>query len=203
MNELSVELRDGRGKGAARKLRAAGRVPAVLYGGGRPARPLAVDPDALVDIFRKSGDRNTLLHLKVGDASVPALVKDLQRHPVSRQVLHVDFYECEAGRNVEVTVPLLPVGRPVGATLGGRVRLIRRGLRVRCPHDKIPAGLEVDVTPLQVGDMIRVSAVTPPESVEILFDNDFNIVTCQGKRAEIVEETEEESEEDTDAGSDD
>jgi large subunit ribosomal protein L25 len=177
------------GKGVARKLRATGKIPAVIYGPNCEARPLAVDPTALQGIFKLTKNRNTVVQLDVpGEGTVPCLVREAQRHPLSRDLLHVDFYRVDHGHPVQVKVPVRPVGKAAGAALGGRLRMIRRELWVRCDFERIPATLDLDVTPMNIGDMLPVSAFQPPEGVEIIYDNDFNVVTLYGKRgAKVVE----------------
>lgn len=178
---LSAEIRSETGKGAARKARAAGKLPGVLYGVGE-ATSVAVDPKAFDDIFRLSQNRNTIVNLDFGDKTVPTLVKDVQRHPVTRRMLHVDFFQVEPGKPLEVLVKVRGVGRPAGASVGGRLRIIRRDLRTRCTYDKIPESFDVDVTPMNVGDMVKASEVVTPEGVEVVYDNDFNVLTVYGKR---------------------
>lgn len=175
-------------KGAARKARAKGEAPGVVYGSGQAARPVTFDPAALAELFKQSGDRNTILDLKVGGAApVKALVREVQRHPVSRVILHVDFYEVPT-TPVTVRVPLVPTGRPKGAVIGGRVRMVRRDLVVAATADRIPRQIEVDVTALDVGDSMSVSQVVAPEGVSIVFDQDFKVVQLEGKAAKEVEE---------------
>lgn len=180
---LDATLRDPSArKHDARKARAEGRLPGVIYGRSYEATPVAVDPAVFDAIFRKSQDKNTLLHLKVGGASVPCLVKTVQRHPASREILHVDFYALDKDQKVVVEVPIDAQGRPRGATLGGKLRLIKRTVPVRVPYDRIPKAIVVDVTPLEIDDLVRVSELRPPEG-EVVFDHDYNVLTIAGKRA--------------------
>ena len=180
---LAAQSRSDFGKGAARKLRQSGRVPAVIYGGGGAATSIAVDPVALQAIFRKTQNRNTLLHLQVEEGkNLPVLVKMVDRHPVSRAIRHIDFYAVSEDKPVDVSVAVRTTGRPEGATLGGRLRIIQRELMVRCRYDRIPASFELDVTSLNIDDMIRASEIETPDGVELLFDHDFNVVTVYGRR---------------------
>lgn len=192
---LAAVLRTDTGKGTARKLRASGKLPAVLYGPEHETVSLAVDPTDLLTIFRHTRDRNTVLQLQLdsGD-TVPVMVRELQRHPVSRQPLHCDFYRVYPHRQVEAMVQVRPVGKAKGAELGGRVRIIRRDLRVRCTFDRIPATIDVDVTPLGVDEMVRASEIPTPDGVSLVFDRDFNVISVYGKKAE-VETTDEDGEE--------
>jgi large subunit ribosomal protein L25 len=180
---LAVEIRSGSGKGDARKLRAAGKIPAVLYSSGEQATQLTLDPTQLTEIFRQTGNRNTIVQLDLNGGSVSALVKEAQRHPVSREILHIDFLQVQDGKQIEVMVPLRPVGRAAGAALGGRVGVIRRKVKVRCAFDLIPEALDIDVTPMNVGDMVKASEIVTPEGVEVVFDHDFYVLSLYGKRA--------------------
>lgn len=180
-NTLSLELRNDAGKGVARKLRADGKAPGVIYADGADATSIAFDTRTLTDIFRRTRNRNTVVQLQMGDKTVPAIVKAAQRHPVSREILHVDFYAV-GDKPIEVMVPVRAVGRPAGASIGGRIRLIRRDLKVKCTYDKIPATLDVDVTPMHIGDFVAASEIPTADGVEILFENDFNVVSCYGKK---------------------
>lgn len=179
---LAIEARTDTGKGVARKLRAEGRVPGVIYRGGDEAKPVALDPIKLLDIFRKTRNANTVLELDLDGETIRAIVKEAQRHPVSRDILHVDFFAVADGEPVTVMVPVRPVGRPAGAQQGGRLQIIRRELKVSCTWDKIPAAIEVDVTPLKVGDLRQASEIPMPEGVTHLYDNDFNVLRLLGKR---------------------
>jgi len=179
---LEVSTRQSVGKGLARRARAVGKVPAVVYGPETSPLSVEVDPVALMNIFKESGDRNTIVDLKLDGATHPCLVREVQRHPLSREVLHVDFYAVPKSREIEIMVPLNPVGRPKGAQLGGRVRLIRRELRAKCVYTKIPATLDVDVTHLDIGDRMKASEIPMPEGVSLAFDNDFNVIELYGKK---------------------
>lgn len=180
---LEATPRSSSRKGAARKNRAAGTVPGVVYGPTHAATPVTLDPARLLDIFKETGDRNTIVSVKVGGAApVPCMVREVQRNPVTRQVLHVDLYAVPQ-HPVTVKVPVAPVGRPKGALIGGRLRTIRRELVVRCTADRIPKHLEVDVSGLDVQDVIRVSQVPTPEGVTVVYDADFPVLSCVGKVA--------------------
>jgi len=195
MTTLEVTVRKGDfGKGSARKLRASGRLPAVIYGPGGDAVALSVCPRDLIQIFKASENRNTVLNLALEGDPVKALVRSVQRHPVTRELLPVDFYRVDDDREVEVMIPVNPVGRPEGAVLGGRLRLIRRVLRARCKPADIPVTFDVDVTHMNINDMIMASDISIPEGVSLVLDGDINVVTVYGSRASLEEEEEEEEE---------
>jgi large subunit ribosomal protein L25 len=179
---LSVDLRQDAGKGVARKLRASGKVPAVVYAQGGEARHGTIDPTRLLEIFRKSRNANTVIELQVDGVTVPAIVQEAQRHPVNRKLLHVDFYAVSKDRPVEVMVPVTTTGKSVGVAQGGRIEVIRRELRTRCPYDRIPEVHEIDVTQLDVGESVKASQVPVQEGVEIVVKTDINVVTCSGKK---------------------
>jgi len=179
---LEVTPRETRGKGSSRKARAAGTVPAVVYGPTETPKAISVDPLKLKELFKQTGDRNTVVQVKIGDAApVACLVREVQKHPASREILHVDFYAVPKAGEVTVLVPVNPVGRPKGALLGGRVRLVRRALKLACPADRIPSKLDIDVTPLDVGDYLKASQVPLPEGCSMVWKQDFNIVGILGK----------------------
>ncbi len=180
---LDVTPRSETGKGWARQVRAEGKVPAVVYGPTTDPKTVTVDPQALVDLFKATQDRNTIVQLQVEGATHPCLVREVQRHPLTREILHVDFYAVPQDKQIEVMVPLNPVGRPKGATLGGRVRLIRRELRAAAIFDKIPKQFDVDVSHLDIGDRMKASEIPMPEGVSLAFDNDFNVIELYGKKA--------------------
>jgi len=182
---LEVSSRVVIGKGENRKARARGLVPAVVYGKTQTPIPVAVDPTKLVEVFKQTQDRNTIVSIKVGDGDViPCLVREVQRHPLSRKIIHVDFYAVPKEEPIEVVVPIRPTGRPKGAQLGGRLRLIRREIRISARYDLIPEAIEVDVSPLDIGDHIRASAMNLPEGVTLVVDNDFIVVTVTGKQSD-------------------
>jgi len=155
----------------------------VIYGRDAQATSIEVDPNVLTTIFRKTQDRNTVVGVQLQGRTVPCLVRDVQRHPVTREILHVDFYKLDEGQEVVVKVPLDPLGRPAGAALGGRLRVLVREVPVRCAWDRIPASLPVDVSGLEVDDFIRLSELPTPEGVSLAAEHDANAVTVYGKRS--------------------
>ena len=194
-NMDTVVRTDNVGKGAARKLRAAGRLPAVVYAQGGEATPIHIDPIALDTIFRKSRNRNTIIHLDVNGTDTPCLIREAQRHPLTREILHVDFYKLAEGQQITVDVPVVAEGRPVGAALGGRLRIIRRTVPVSANWDAIPAAITVDVSAMNIGDFIRISEISTPEGASISYESDFNVINVYGKRGAKAEDGEDGEEE--------
>jgi large subunit ribosomal protein L25 len=176
-----------RGKTATRKVRKAGSLPAVVYGGNGAAKSIQVDTRSLTELFRKTNDRNTIVELQLEGETLPCIVREVQRHPLSRELVHVDFIRVTAGAPVLVQVPVAATGKAKGLAMGGRIQVQRRALTLSCPHDKIPKVIEIDATELDVGDSVRVSAVAAPSGTKILFDTDYPVVTCLGKQKEKEE----------------
>ncbi len=176
---LVVESRANTGKGAVRKLRAAGRIPAILYGQGRESVALTLDPRALERVL-KTGGANTLLDLTVegrSDLGSPvALVKELQRHPIRGTILHADFYQVDLTKSVEVEVPIHLVGKAKGIDFGGILEHSLREVALECLPRSIPASIEVDVSNMEIGDVIHVRDLVLPTGVSLLSDPDLGVV---------------------------
>lgn len=178
---ISVERRTGAGKGSARKLRALGKVPAVVYGPHRDVAQVAVEAE---DIARKlAGLEGThLIRLTAtGDAAAlndrMVLIKELQRHPVSGRFLHADFYEVDLTARLTVSVTLHFVGKPVGVVAGGILQPVLREVEVECLPTEIPEFLEVDVSGLGIHDSVHVGDLKLPEGVSSVGDPTQTIVT--------------------------
>ncbi len=193
--KLAVEPRTETGKGAARKLRRKGMCPAVLYRAGNEPVLFAFDPEELEFAIRKRGDRNSLFQIELDGDTRVCLIKEFQRHPVSRRLRHMDFFEVLADQAVVVKVRVEPLGRAEGTKLGGSLNVLRRTLDVRCLPAHIPASIQVDVTPLNVGDFVRVAEFQAPENTTILFESNFNVISCVGKRLELEDLEDDEDEE--------
>ncbi len=193
---LDATLRENTGKGGARKLRAAARLPAVVYRAGDPATSIAIDPAAVELAFKKTGNRNTLVELDIaGDRKRTCLVRAAQRHPVSRRLEHIDFYEVESDQLVTVKVDVKPIGTAKGLKLGGTLRVIRRTMDVRCKPADIPASIDVDVNTLGVGEFVTAANIPSPKGCELLFGSDFNVITVVGKRLDVDAGEDDEEEE--------
>jgi len=158
---LKAKTRDGSGKGAARKLRADGLVPAVLYGEKKGSRLLSLEERELDALFRHHGLGSHLVDLDVeGEAGGPALVliREIQQHPSRRTLLHLDLQHVSATKKIHLTVPVALKGEPAGVKTGGGVlELLARELEIQCLPDNIPSEIEVDVTALEIGDSVHVS----------------------------------------------
>ncbi len=127
-----------------------------------------------------------MVELGIDGTTYTCLVKATQRDPVTANLLHVDFFEVDDNENVLVVVPVTTTGKAPGVVAGGKLRLIKRDLKVRCKPGAIPESVPVDVSSLNIGDFIRVSRVAAPESTEIVAPNDFNVLTVIGKRGAMM-----------------
>ena len=188
---LKATIRTDSGKGVARKIRREGKIPAVVYRGGDNAISMVIDPAEITLKFNRTGNRNTLVSLDLESGSRLCLVREVQRHPVSGNLRHIDFYEVEDNQYITVLVPVQASGTAMGIKLGGQLQLMRRDLSVRCKPADIPSAVTIDVTELDVGEFIRVSQVIAPENTELIYGGDFNVLTVVGKRGPKEEETEE------------
>ncbi len=181
-NELAVEVREGTGKGPARRLRASGRVPAVCYGRGAKSLGISLDPLALDQLLKGStAGLNTLIALQVEGGGEyhgkPMLVKELQRDPVSRQILHADLYAVNLQEAIQVSVPIHLEGSPEGVKMGGILDQTLREVELECMPQAIPEELRLDVSELLVGQSLHVRDLSVPEGATLLSDLDLSVVT--------------------------
>jgi large subunit ribosomal protein L25 len=189
VNALVAELRDATGKGFARRLRAAGRIPAVLYGRGVESKAISVDPSALQRLLQRGGaGMNTLIELTVDGTARTVLVKELQRDPVRGRFLHTDFYLVEHDKTVEVSVPIRLLGRPQGVELGGILDHPLREIELECLPGAIPESVDVEVSELDIGDSIHVRDLELPEGVSVRTDG--NLAVASVIAPAVVEEPE-------------
>ena len=186
---LSAEARTGTGKGVARKLRAAGRVPAVVYGHAREAQALSLQTRELEKLLSTISTGSTVVELALGGAITKTLIREVQRHPFKKQILHVDFQELVAGEKVTVEIPLVFVGTPEGVRLSGALlEQILHSLEVLVDPSNIPNHIDVDVTNLAMGHSLHVRELTLPAGLEVLTDEDATVCAVVAPRA-VVEET--------------
>ncbi len=195
VGKLTVSLRTHSGKGAAIKLRATGKVPGVCYGASPEGRieplPIIVDVKALrlaLDPIRK---KNTVIDLTIDGGDAPrklhALVKDFQIHPIRRDIVHVDLLAIDPNKEVVASVPLEFIGKPAGAINGGQIRTLLRAIDVLSKPADFPVKLVVDVSPLEIGDVIHVSAIGLPAGVVAVTGRDLAVVTCAAPEEDKVE----------------
>ncbi len=194
--ELNVELRESTGKGVARKLRAEGRVPAVVYGKQLDPTPISVSPKELEAAISGEAGTNTLITLKgaAGLEGKMVVLKDAELHPIRREVICADFHAINLQEKSSFMIPVNTVGTSAGQKMGGTLQLIRHELEVMCLPTAVPQHIDIDVTALEIGDTVHIEEVTAPEGVELVFDVNFTVVTVVGHKAES-DESEEEGEE--------
>lgn len=185
---LAAERRSRTGKGAARQLRFAHRVPAVIYGHGRPTESLTVDGKSLELALTGVEWGSAVVQLTVDGTPLRALIREIQRHPVRPDILHVDFYEIHADERVRLRVPVHLVGSPEGVrNQGGVLDQVLRDVEIEVLPEHIPDRVELDVTQLTIGHSLHVSDLVIPNA-EILTDEDLTIATVVPPRAEAEPE---------------
>ena len=175
--KLNVNVREGRGKGAARRARFAGKVPGVVYGTGMEPVPIEVDRREFLTALHTDAGMNVLLDLNLEGKSVLALARELQRDPVKGTLLHADFVQVDVTKTVDVEVPVHVVGEAAGAKEGGVVEQPLFTLHVRCLPTAVPEGIDVDVSALGIGDSLRVGDIQTTGDFEITNDPDEPVVT--------------------------
>jgi len=184
---LNANARGDGGKGAARKLRQSGQIPAIIYGHSRQPQSLSIDTRELERLLERVAAASTVIELSIDGRSARTLIREIQRHPVKRSILHVDFQELVAGEKVTVSIPLVFVGSAEGVRGGGILDQVMHELRIRVDPSNIPNHVDVDVTPLAIGHSIHVRELNIPAGVEVLDEEDATVCTVSAPRA--VEET--------------
>lgn len=174
--KLKAQPRQDRGKGAARRMRARGRVPGVVYGRGDETRPISMDAHELELLFRRVHYENTLIELEIeGAEPVRTVVREVQTHPVRANVLHVDFQQVHAGQKIHVEIPIRLVGTAAGVRAGGVLMHTISDLPVRVLPDSIPEYIAVDISGLGINDSIHLRDIALPAGVEPEIDGDRSI----------------------------
>ena len=183
---LQAEKRDGRGKNEARRLRAAGRIPAVLYGTHKgKATEIAVDPKALLRILHSDSGVNTLIGLSVDGSATRVLVKEYQLDPIDHKLLHADFYQVAMDKAITVTVPIVLKGEPKGAKQqGGIVDFVNREIEIECLPGDIPEHVDVDISELMLHQGVRVRDLVQGVKWTAITDPDMMIVHVVTLKAE-------------------
>lgn len=200
--KLTIHPREESGKGPARRLRAAGSIPAVVYSKGQPSVSISIEVGDLKPAL--AGGSNVVLELHYADSKARkkhyAVVKETQRVATRAQLLHLDLHEVDLKQEIEASVSVELIGTPVGVEEGGVLEHSHREVVVRALPMSVPSQLELDVSALGVGDNLRVSDLTAPDGVVILDDPETTLVSVHAPRVEEVEEAEGETAETTEAG---
>src|SRR2546423_381798 len=180
--------RDTSGKGAARSLRARGQVPAVIYGHGREPLSLSLNARDLDKMLGHIQAESTVIEVTVDGQTAKTLIREIQRHPIKRQILHVDFQALVAGEKVTVSIPIVLNGVAEGVRLeGGVLDQTLRELEIEVDPSNIPDHAELDITNMMIGDSLHVSDIKLPEGVEILDDPETSVAVLAAPRAVIEE----------------
>lgn len=195
---LNAEKREGKGKGAARKLRQAGRVPAVVYGRDMDAVHISVSAHEADHLFRSISVDNTIVEIAVDGEkdTYETLVREIQSHPWKATLVHIDFLRIQKGVAVEVDIPVHLVGTPKGVKQdSGVLEQIIHDLPVRCIPSMIPESFEVDVSGLEVNDVLHISDIEFGEGIEVMISDERTICSVAPPRLEEEPETDEDAEE--------
>jgi large subunit ribosomal protein L25 len=192
--ELIAEFRETQGKGASRRLRHEGKVPAILYGGHADARALTLSHQKLLIMLDNERFYSTILSLKVGDQTQAAILKDVQRHPFKNAIVHIDFQRVEENEKIRISIPLHFTGAAVSPgvkTQGGIVSHMRTETEVSCLPKDLPEFIEVDISGLSLNESIHLSQLKIPEGVTLvdLVKDDAAVVAIHSPRAEEPEPT--------------
>lgn len=177
--EIQIETRESDGKGRARRARRAGKLPGVFYGPKSAAVPLELDrKDFVTRVAHLEGSH--LIRIKSGSPALAdkvALVKELQYHPVTGEVIHADFYEVDLTEKIRVKVPLHFVGKAAGVVRGGILQPVVREIEVECLPMDIPEFFDVEVSALDIGDSLHVTELAMPAGVTAASESDLTLVT--------------------------
>ncbi|MGA8598119.1 MAG: 50S ribosomal protein L25 [Bryobacteraceae bacterium] len=186
---IAAEPRDSRGKNAARRLRATGVVPAVLYGGQGQPEPVAVSPKELTRILHSTTGHNTIFNLDVAaKENAPVMIIDWQYDPVKDTLLHVDLKRIDLTKRLHVKVPVVTHGDPRGVKQqGGLLEVVTREIEIECLPDDIPEQFNIDVSELLIGQNVRASEVPLAGSMKLLSPGDAVIAHVVSLKAEAVE----------------
>jgi large subunit ribosomal protein L25 len=192
---IKSERRNHFGKNASRKLRREGKIPAILYSGGEPGIPLALDKKDIFEILRSEAGENTLFKTAFDSESRDTMIKEVQIDPVSDEILHIDLIQIAMDKTVRVSVPVLITGEAVGVkTEGGFVDVITREVEVECLPQSIPEHIGIDISALHLHQSIKIEEIIPPPAVEIVSDPHAVVVLIEAPTKEEVVEVEEEVE---------
>lgn len=186
---LSATKRSESGKGAARKLRNAQMIPGIIYGHNREPQMLAVNGRDLERMLERVSAETTVVELDLEGTTARTLIREIQRHPFKRQILHIDFQELVAGEKVTVDLPVVLVGTPAGVrNAGGVLDQILREIRVEVDPSNIPNHIDLDVSALDLNESLHVRDLQVPAGVEVLEDEDATICVVAPPRVEAEAE---------------
>ena len=197
--DLIAEIREDQGKGASRRLRHQGKVPAIIYGAGRPPRSLSFDHNKVLKQLEDEAFYSSVLNIKVGGKSQAVILKDLQRHPSKPRIMHMDFQRIVEDEEIKMNVPLHFIGEEVAPgvkTGGGKVSRLMTEVEIVCLPRYLPEYIDVDVSQLELDEMLTLSDIKLPEGVEMPAlaqgpEADRPIVSIHIIKEVVIEEEEE------------
>ena len=192
---LAAHIREERGKGAARRIRESGRIPAVFYGPKTSPVALAVDYPELEEVLKKAGSENVILDLVMksskGSEKRKTMIKELQVDAISQKPIHADFYEISMDQEITVNVAINLINTPIGVTNGGIQQQVRREITISCLPDKLVEKIDLDVSELDIGDSYHISDIDLPEGVRSELEEHLTVVTVAAPTMEREIEEEE------------
>ena len=195
--ELNAEPRSDTGKGASRRLRHAGKVPAIMYGGGKDPESLTLSLNEVIRNLENEAFYSHILNVKVGSAKTRAVLRDLQRHPSRPVIMHMDLLRVSESEKIKMNVPLHFAGEDIapGVKEGGLVSHELVEVEIECLPRDLPEYIEIDISALEIGDSLHLSDLVVPEGVTVLElargeGHDLSVVSIHARRV-IVEEEEE------------
>jgi len=192
-NVLKATVRASLGKGAARKSRKAGLLPAVVYSKAQESVSVEVSPREVTHLLRLPLKRNALIDLDIAGQGVrQVMIRDIQKHPVRRDVMHIDFLQVDPKESIVVEVPIALHGRAASVVAGGHLEQVRRNVTVTCLPGQIPAQIDLDITNLPFGSTVA-SQVKLPEGLSLEDDPSIPVITIRTSRGKIDDEEEEET----------
>ena len=185
--KLTARRRVGTGKGAGRRIRSNGLIPAVLYGNKGEAVNLALEPKAVREVLSSPKGQNQIVSIEVvgGESVAYAHIVDFQKHPVKRTLVHCDLQRVDESATRLYTVPIRLEGRSMAEKTGGRIVFVTRRTRVRCKPTDVPEAITVDVSPLEIGESIRIADLKTDPALVLVYSDNYPVATGAGALVEI------------------
>lgn len=184
---IIAKKRELYGKNVARKIRKLGWIPAVLYGENKPPVSLSVKPSELSKVLKSSKGKNPVVQLNFEDGNPAlAIIKDCQMHPLKRNIIHCDFFRITPESRIKVNVPIVLTGKSEGEMKGGMRYQPLKSVTILCSPFQIPQKIELDVTPLKMGQTLFLSDIEVPEGLKFIYKKDVPVVTIRAVREEVV-----------------
>jgi large subunit ribosomal protein L25 len=185
--EITANTRTKSGNGPSRVLRREGNIPAILYGPGSESVLLSISSIDLERALKKASSSQIIFNMAIQNGHIEtrtAMIKELQIHPMSRNFIHVDFYEISKDRKITVNVPVVVKGKAKGIEAGGMLQIIEREIEVLCLPFEVPESIQIDITDLGIGDSIHVKDLQVAENVEISGDKNYTILTVLSTKSD-------------------